>query len=575
MKKLLALLTAVAVMVSMAMTCLAAEEYDIFSVSYGEEFEGPEAEYVEGEVYVSDAAVGASAIYVSGGEYEFNDAFIYGAGYGTEEDLSAERSNQYGYCSDVLAVGNGTVVTLNNPTILSDPESYANGVFATAMAKVYVNGGTIDTNNPQGHGVDAVYMGRVYINDTVIHTAGSSSGSLATDYGGGFIQAENIDCTTELAGSPGIYCAGSSIIICKDSKFAANNCEGVMSAHDHGITVLDNCELYGETSALNGHQAMPSAAQSTGSYCFVFGGTLESGSGPIINEENGRTETFVVGTTCVLGDCEYVIKASDDNEGILTVNVWDTELTGNVYVPAGQSVTINLYDGGKLTGEVEGEGEVVINVYEGGEYAGGFAATEAGAGEAAPELGDFDYYLTTYWAAGNQKWQGSTITTFVESVEPVIAEASAWATVDGETTSIAYDAATTDISENGIDLSALDTSSAAGFGDPGESGGDSAEGESAEDAASEGGESAEEAAEEAGADTSIEAYHAYMYAWLDNECANNDSMTEDQLPEFQACIDADDYETFPGDMFFGGMLNTGIPMTYDEFVAAGGEYTIG
>ena len=104
--------------------------------------------------------------------------------------------------------------------------------------------------------------------------------------------------------------------------------------------------------------------------------------------------------------------------------------------------------------------------------------------------------------------------------------------------------------------------------------GGESEGESAEEAASEG-ESAEEAAPEGGADTSIEAYHAYMYAWLDNECANNDSMTEDQLPEFQACIDADDYETFPGDMFFGGMLNTGVPMTYDEFVAAGGVYTIG
>ena len=84
------------------------------------------------------------------------------------------------------------------------------------------------------------------------------------------------------------------------------------------------------------------------------------------------------------------------------------------------------------------------------------------------------------------------------------------------------------------------------------------------------------AAEEGAADpTSREAYHEYLYKWLDNELANNSSMTEDNLPEFYACIDADDYETFPGDMLFGGMLETGVAMTYDEFVAAGGEYTIG
>jgi len=440
----------------------------IYSVAYGEAYpDRPAPEVIEGERYVADLTRGASAIYVSGGEYTFDDIYVYGAGTATEEDTEAERSSQYGYCADVLATSPESVVTLNDPTIESDPESYANGVFATNQAKIYVNGGVINTNNAQGHGLDVTYMGHIYADGTVIHTAGSASGALASDYGGGFITATNVDATTELAGSPGIYCAGSSIIMVKDSKLTATNCEGVMNAHDHGIVVLDNCDVFGETSALNGHQAMPSAAQSTGSYCFVFGGKLESGSGPVFKEENGRTEEFVVGAELISG-CEYAIECTDDNAGMLTVNLWDSELTGDIYCPEGQTLTVNLYAGAKLTGEVIGDGDCTINVYDGGEYVGAFAAKECGAGIEAPTCESFDYYLVNYWAAGNQKWQSGTITKYVEEVEPIIVGASAASFVKEGSSAIAYDAATSDVSEGGIDLNALDTSSALGFGDPGD-----------------------------------------------------------------------------------------------------------
>ena len=241
-----------------------------------------------------------------------------------------------------------------------------------------------------------------------------------------------------------------------------------MSAHDHGVTVLDNCYTYGETSALNGHQAMPSAAMSTGSYCFVFGGTLESGSGPVIREENGRTEDFIVGAEMICGDYPYAVEATDDNAGILTVNLWDTELTGDIYCSAESSITLNLYAGAKLTGEVFGEGEVIINVYDGGEYVGSYSANECGAGEDAPACGDFDYYLVNYWAAGMQKWQNATITTYLEDVEPIIVEGSLVSFVTDGASAIAYDPATADLSENGIDPDALDTTSAIGFGEPGD-----------------------------------------------------------------------------------------------------------
>lgn len=67
-------------------------------------------------------------------------------------------------------------------------------------------------------------------------------------------------------------------------------------------------------------------------------------------------------------------------------------------------------------------------------------------------------------------------------------------------------------------------------------------------------------------------YKEYLHAWLDAEAEANSTMDDSMKAEFEACIDSLDFTTFPGDMFFNGMLTTGSAMTYDEFVAAGGVY---
>lgn len=72
--------------------------------------------------------------------------------------------------------------------------------------------------------------------------------------------------------------------------------------------------------------------------------------------------------------------------------------------------------------------------------------------------------------------------------------------------------------------------------------------------------------------TSQADYQAYLKAWLAAEHAVNANMTDEAVGEFEACIDAMNFEAFPGDMLFNGMLNTGAAMTYDEFVAANGVY---
>ncbi len=70
------------------------------------------------------------------------------------------------------------------------------------------------------------------------------------------------------------------------------------------------------------------------------------------------------------------------------------------------------------------------------------------------------------------------------------------------------------------------------------------------------------------------AYHEYLHEWLLAELEVNSSMTVEQVEdEFMPLIEADDYTSFPAEMLFSGMLNSGVPMTYEEWSAANGGST--
>ena len=438
----------------------------VFMLTFGwtvsGETERPVPEVVEGEKYVSDTLPGASALYVSGEQLTLNNAVFYGAGYASEKQITDQIPNQYGLCSVILAAGEGSEITLNNPTVESDPESYANGVFAAAMARITVNGGTIRTDNSSGHGIDTTYMGHVYAYDTVIHTSGETSGALASDFGGGFIVGERLDCTTESGSSPGIFCAGSTVMLLHDCKFKTATATGVIVAHDHSVVVLDNCEVDAAGTAVSGLQALPNAASSDGSVCYVFGGTLKSRGGAVVGENGGRTVVNLIEAACSAGG-ENVISASGKSAGILTVNLWDTELTGGIECGEGCSVTVNLYAGGKLTGEVSGDGQATINVYEGGEYNGSFTANACGKPESKPVPGSFDDYLISCWASGSSTWTESRAKNYAENIEPQILENSASCHVREGASAKPYDPAVYNPSENGVDLSLLNVGGANGF----------------------------------------------------------------------------------------------------------------
>ncbi len=71
------------------------------------------------------------------------------------------------------------------------------------------------------------------------------------------------------------------------------------------------------------------------------------------------------------------------------------------------------------------------------------------------------------------------------------------------------------------------------------------------------------------AKTAEEAFVDYIYEWLLEELkVNTGGMTIEIIEnEFMPLIEAGDYTTFPAEMLWSGMLDSGCPMTFEEFEA--------
>lgn len=290
----------------------------------------------DASLYASTAVAGSSAIYTrDGGTVYLKDAEIHGYGEMTEADLRNELGSKYGFCAAVLANQKTSHVTLVNPKIVCHESSTANGAYAIFQGAIVIEGGTIDTCNRQGHGVDASYGGHVYCNGTKIHTGGRNSGALATDFQGGYITVRDIDAVTEIAGSPGIYTAGKSIITAYNSKFVSKGCEAVMVAHSLGHTYLYNCDMTG-TVALNTHNSMSPEY----SYIHMYGGKLASTEGSILCAEDGKAIMNLDGVACApAADGNFTFAKAG---GRLVANLYSMNVTGNLAREQKSYLEVNL-----------------------------------------------------------------------------------------------------------------------------------------------------------------------------------------------------------------------------------------
>ena len=406
---------------------------------------------VSDDAIISENIRGASAVYVEdGNSIAMDGQVIIGYGYIdgeyidadgdgvlTEDEWSSDTSNEYGskfgMAAGVLVTGEGSSAELTDCDIRTASGSTANGVFAANGSVVTITDSTVITNNSQGHGLDATFGGTFYVDNCVIRTNGGSSSSLSTDFGGGFFYVTNSYAESNTTGSGAIYAAGSSIYIVKDSTLYTNRSETIMNAHNNSVVVCVDSFLHGP-EIFDGHQAMPSPASASGDNTYTFNCTLEAVDTAIIHQQGGVTTHNLISCDTSLCSADYAVELEYENgmgAGKLYINLWDTDLTGDVYCYEGGTIEINLYDGATLTGEVikDGECDVTINVYNGGEYVGEYDANVIDETVAAPEYSDDTYGSIEWirdesglWAAGNSF--SSYQSTWDTYVQPVIAAAS-------------------------------------------------------------------------------------------------------------------------------------------------------
>lgn len=365
------------------------------------EFYGDVVIHCVEDAIVGESLRGASAAYVENAEVSYSDQLFLsygfmdgeyidanGDGEFTEDewvsDSAEEYTSEFGMAAGVLVTGEDAVAYLDNITVLTSDTSSSNGVFAANGATVYINDSTIVTNNGNGHGLDATFGGTFYVDNCVIFTNGFASGTFSTDFGGGFFKITNCHTEATIArdsenpGPQGLYAAGSSIFILENTTMITDSTETIMCAHNNSVVVLKDCYLYGP-EVIDGHQAMPSPENAVGDTTYIFDSTLEAFDAAILHECGGVTTHNLVNCDTSLSTSDYATMVEYEDgmgTGKIYVNLWDTEMTGDIYCDEGGVVEVNLYDGAVFTGEVitGGECEVTINVYNGGEYIGEYEA---------------------------------------------------------------------------------------------------------------------------------------------------------------------------------------------------------
>ena len=123
------------------------------------------------------------------------------------DDTNGDNCNFYGLNSILLAVGEGSVATIQDSALSATSEG-SNGIFATDNATVLAKNVTISTAAGNSRGLDATYGGTILAGNVTISTQGDHCADVATDRGGGNISLEDGTISTAGSGSPLLYSTG-------------------------------------------------------------------------------------------------------------------------------------------------------------------------------------------------------------------------------------------------------------------------------------------------------------------------------------------------------------------------------
>ena len=300
-----------------------------------------------------------SAIYVYGaGSYTLSDGDLSKSG----DSSNVNASNFYGNNAIVLA-SEGSHIGLNDCSLQSDAEG-ANALLAYGKGTtINVTNCTIATTKGASRGAHATFGGSITISNSIISTQGPHGAALATDRGGGTVNATDVTGTTQGDGSPGIYSTG--IITVNGGDYTAYGAEAAV------IEGKNTMNLYG--TDISGYRKRGvmiyqsnSGDSSTGEGHFqmVEGSLVNNSKGPAFFVTN-TTATISLNDVDIINNSDTLLRAATPGKnepdtlpqwghlgGTVTFDATHQTLAGNIIADKNSAISLNLYDTSTLHGAI-------------------------------------------------------------------------------------------------------------------------------------------------------------------------------------------------------------------------------
>ena len=462
---------------------------------------------------------------------------------------------------------------VGSPLFVSDGELYVDdvtidstvsggaGVFAYKDGVAYVQNADISTTEGSAGGLHVAGGGTLYAWDCNVETqAGMAAAAIRSDRGGGLMVIDGGHYVTN-GGTGAVYVTAD--ISVHDAYLYTGGSEAIAIEGKNTIRLFD-CQLEGSMipSALNDnrvwniivYQSMSGDADVGTSEYDMIGGQLTTHAGPIVYNTNTSSYITFKDVDILRGDdTTYMLQVTGNassrtwgragaNGANCVFSAYDQVLPGDVVYDTISNLDLYLLEGSTLEGAI-----LCDDSLNGGNAGDGIANVTIDAGSKWVVTGDS--VIT-----GALSCVGT-----IENAKIVDASGSLLYGDGAYTVTVGALSADADVSGAGAVPVWEDYAVENPFSD-----GADASGEPSGEASG---------APAAGGDVSEDAYKEYLHQWLIAEDEVNDTMTEDiRENEFMPLIWAGDYQTFPAEMLWNGMLENGCPMTYDEFVAAGGVY---
>lgn len=279
----------------------------------------------------------------------------------TGNTSSNDGSSFFGLNAAVLASEGGRI-TLDKGSV-STTGSGANGLFATGKGSLIVATGVdIRATGSGGHGAMTSNDGAMVLERCTIFTTEAHGAPIATDRGGGTIDATDCRLTAKGDGSPLLYSTGvlNGTRLTGDAAIS----EAVVIEGKNSVTLKD-CALTGRKNGAMIYQSFSGDAQGFGGELKMTGGSFTAEKGALLYVTNTSADVSLTGTA-VQADSGVLAKAASDrwgqpgsNGGRLRLRAVRETLAGDLVAETGSSIDVELNDHTTLTGRTVNAGVTI------------------------------------------------------------------------------------------------------------------------------------------------------------------------------------------------------------------------